>query len=48
MSGIQFTDAVNHRSLNIEFYEGVEEISIDLYAAVRNAYLQQRAAKVKE
>lgn len=46
--GIGFVDAVNRRSLNLELYEGVEETVIDLYSAVRNAYLQKREAKVKE
>ena len=46
--GIEFTDTVNHRSLNLELYEGVEETVVDLYAAVRNAYLQKREAKIKE
>ena len=48
MSGIRLTDGVNHRSMNLEFYDGVEETAIDLYSAVRNAYLQQREAKVKD
>jgi len=46
--GISFVDAVNRRSLNLERYEGVEETVIDLYSAVRSAYLQQREAKIKE
>jgi len=46
--GIGFVDAVNRRSLNLEFYEGVEETVIDLYSAVRNGYLQKREAKIKE
>lgn len=46
--GIAFTDAVNRRSLNLELYDGVEETVIDLYSAVRNAYLQKRDAKIKE
>lgn len=48
LAGIQFTDAVNRRSLNLELYEGIEETVIDLYGAVRNAYLQKREAKIKE
>ncbi|MBI4489393.1 MAG: VacJ family lipoprotein [Deltaproteobacteria bacterium] len=48
LAGIQFTDSVNRRSLNLELYEGVEETVIDLYSAVRNAYLQKREAKIKE
>ncbi len=46
--GIGATDAVNRRSLNLELYEGAEETVIDLYSAVRNAYLQKRQAKIKE
>ncbi len=48
MSGIAATNAVNRRSLNLEFYEEVEETVIDLYGAVRNAYFQKRAAKINE
>ena len=48
LAGIAFTDAVNRRSLNLERYEGVEETVIDLYSAVRNGYLQQREAKIRE
>jgi phospholipid-binding lipoprotein MlaA len=29
-------------------FEGVEESTIDLYSAVRNAYLQKRAKLVRE
>ncbi|MBI5627769.1 MAG: VacJ family lipoprotein, partial [Candidatus Rokubacteria bacterium] len=39
---------VNDRSLNLEFFEGVEETTVDLYTAVRNAYLQRRARQIKE
>ncbi|MBI4488265.1 MAG: VacJ family lipoprotein [Deltaproteobacteria bacterium] len=46
--GIAFLDAVNRRSLDLKFYEGVEETVIDLYSAVRNGYLQKREAKIKE
>ncbi|TMB72178.1 MAG: VacJ family lipoprotein [Deltaproteobacteria bacterium] len=48
LAGIAFTDAVNRRSLNLELYEGVEETVIDLYSAVRNAYLQKREAQIKQ
>lgn len=48
LAGIQFTDTVNRRSLNLELYEGIEETVIDLYSAVRSAYLQKREAKIKE
>jgi phospholipid-binding lipoprotein MlaA len=39
---------VNERSLNLEKFQGVEEATLDLYAAVRNAYLQQRARLIRE
>jgi phospholipid-binding lipoprotein MlaA len=48
LAGITATDAVNRRSLNLELYEGVEETVIDLYSAVRNAYLQKREALIKQ
>lgn len=42
------TEIVNDRSLNLEKFEGVEESTLDLYAAVRNAYLQKRAKAIRE
>lgn len=42
------TEIVNDRSLNLEKFQGVEESTVDLYAAVRNAYLQQRAKAIRE
>ena len=42
------TDAVNTRSRNLKFYEGVEESAVDLYSAVRNAYLQKRKADIAD
>ena len=42
------TYVVNERSLNLEKYEGVEEATLDLYSAVRNAYLQSRAKAIHE
>ncbi|MFO0777158.1 MAG: VacJ family lipoprotein [Nitrospira sp.] len=39
---------LNDRSLNLEMFEGVEDTTLDLYAAVRNAYLQKRARAVLE
>ena len=38
----------NDRSLNLEKYQGVEEATLDLYAAVRNAYWQRRARAIRE
>ena len=39
---------VNERSLNLESFQGVEEATVDLYSAVRNAYLQKRAKVIRE
>ncbi len=39
---------VNERSLNLESFQGVEEATVDLYSAVRNAYLQKRAKAIRE
>ena len=41
------TNTVNERSLNLDRYERVAETTVDLYSAVRNAYLQRRAAEIK-
>jgi len=46
--GAGATDIVNERSLNLDRFERVEESTIDLYSAVRNAYLQRRAAAIKQ
>ena len=42
------TNTVNERSLNLDRFERVTESTVDLYGAVRNAYLQRRAAAVKQ
>ncbi|MBX3304203.1 MAG: VacJ family lipoprotein [Nitrospira sp.] len=42
------TEIVNDRSLNLEKFQGVEESTLDLYAAVRNAYFQNRAKAIRE
>lgn len=39
---------VNERSLNLEKFQGVEEATLDLYSAVRNAYLQKRKKLIAE
>jgi phospholipid-binding lipoprotein MlaA len=39
---------LNERSINLETFQGVEEATIDLYGAVRNAYLQKRAQAIRE
>ncbi|MFQ5904089.1 MAG: VacJ family lipoprotein, partial [Candidatus Binatia bacterium] len=47
-AGIYATDTINERSLNLDKFERVEETVVDLYSAVRNGYLQRRAAAIKE
>lgn len=42
------TNVVNERSLNLDRFERVAESTVDLYGAVRNGYLQRRAAAVKQ
>ena len=42
------TETVNERSLNLDRFERVTESTVDLYGAVRNAYLQRRAAAIKQ
>jgi len=46
--GGRLTDIVNERSLNLDRFERVAESTVDLYGAVRNGYLQRRAAAVKQ
>ncbi len=41
-------NTVNERSINLDRYERVAETTVDLYSAVRNAYLQRRAAEIKQ
>ncbi len=42
------TEIVSERSRNLERFEGVEEATVDPYAAVRDAYLQKRAKAIQE
>ena len=42
------TNTVNERSLNLDRFERVTESTVDLYGAVRNGYLQRRAAAIKQ
>ena len=42
------TNTVNERSLNLDRFERISESTVDLYGAVRNAYLQRRAAMIKQ
>jgi phospholipid-binding lipoprotein MlaA len=46
--GSRTLDILNERSINLESFEGVEESTVDLYATVRNAYLQKRAQSIRE
>jgi phospholipid-binding lipoprotein MlaA len=46
--GARVGEIVNDRSRNLEKFQGVEEATLDLYSAVRNAYLQKRAQSVRE
>jgi phospholipid-binding lipoprotein MlaA len=46
--GARVGEIVNERSRNLEKFQGVEEATLDLYTAVRNAYLQRRAQSVRE
>jgi phospholipid-binding lipoprotein MlaA len=45
---MKIVSLINDRSLNLEAFEGVEETTVDLYTAVRNAYLQRRARQIRE
>lgn len=46
--GRRVEEVTNDRSLNLEKFQGVEEATLDLYVAVRNAYVQKRAQAVRE
>jgi phospholipid-binding lipoprotein MlaA len=46
--GARTGEIINERSRNLEKFQGVEEATLDLYSAVRNAYLQKRAQSVRE
>lgn len=48
VTGERTGEIVNERSINIEKFQGVEEATLDLYSAVRNAYLQTRARMIRE
>ena len=47
-TGSRVGEIVNERSRNLEKFQGVEEATLDLYTAVRNAYLQKRAQAIRE
>ena len=46
--GARTGEVINDRSRNLEKFQGVEEATLDLYTAVRNAYLQKRGQAVRE
>ena len=46
--GRRVGEITNDLALNLEKFQGVEEATLDLYAAVRNAYLQKRAKTIRE
>jgi phospholipid-binding lipoprotein MlaA len=46
--GARVGEIVNERSRNLQKFQGVEEATLDLYTAVRNAYLQSRARAIQE
>ena len=46
--GVRVGEIVNERSRNLEKFQGVEEATLDLYTAVRNAYLQTRERAIRE
>ena len=46
--GARVGEVVNERSRNLEKFQGVEEATLDLYSAVRNAYLQSRTRAIRE
>jgi phospholipid-binding lipoprotein MlaA len=46
--GMRVGEIVNDRSLNLEKFQGVEEATLDLYTAVKNAYVQKRRNQIRE
>ena len=45
--GRSATHTINERAANMTEYDDVEDTSLDLYAAVRNGYLQRRQHSVR-
>lgn len=46
--GMVAGETVNLRAITLEKFQGVEDGTLDLYGAVRNAYLQQRRKAIQE
>ena len=44
---ISVVQRINERSLNLEWFQDVEDTALDLYSAVRNAYLQRRRRSIE-
>ena len=44
--GIKATDAIDFRGSNMTNFESLEKNSIDLYAATKSLYLQNRKMKI--
>jgi phospholipid-binding lipoprotein MlaA len=47
-AGSETMDAVNYRSLHLEQFADVDRYAVDLYGAVQDFYLQQRAQRLAE
>jgi phospholipid-binding lipoprotein MlaA len=45
---LKVEETVNDRSLNLELFQGFEETVVDMYSAVRHAYLERRRNLIKE
>jgi phospholipid-binding lipoprotein MlaA len=46
--GARAEDTINERSINLETFQSIEESTVDLYATIRNAYLQKRAQSLRK
>ena len=46
--GLNASDRLNDRAINLETFEGLEESTIDLYGAVRSGYMDRRAKDLQE
>jgi phospholipid-binding lipoprotein MlaA len=46
--GMRGGQVINDRSLNLQTFEEFEQMTFDLYSAVRNAYLQRRQRMIQE
>ena len=46
--GMKVGDIVNERSLNLDLFQGFEESVVDMYSAVRHAYLERRERLCRE